>query len=64
MFRNSEDISDNAEWQLREELTAGKAISDWRLEIADFRLLIGTEPPARILSLPKSEISNLKSAMF
>ena len=62
MFRNSEDISDNAEWQLREELTVGKAISE--LEIADFRLLIGTEPPARILSLPKSEISNLKSAMF
>ena len=62
MFRNSEDISDNAEWQLREELTAGKAIC--RLEIADFRLLIGTEPPARILSLPKSEISNLKSTMF
>jgi hypothetical protein len=61
MFRNSEDISDNAEWQLREELTAGKAIS---VEIADFRLLIGTEPPARILSLPKSEISNLKSALF
>ena len=61
MFRNSEDISDNAEWQLREELTVQKR---FRLEIADFRLLIGTEPPARILSLPKSKISNLKSAMF
>jgi hypothetical protein len=33
MSRNSEDISDNAEWQLREELTAGKAISDWKLQI-------------------------------
>jgi hypothetical protein len=61
MFRNSEDISDNAEWQLREELTVQKR---FRLEIADFRLLIETEPPERILSHPKSEISNLKSAMF
>jgi hypothetical protein len=32
MSRNSEDISDNAEWQLREELTVIGKLRKWELE--------------------------------
>ena len=54
MFRNSEDISDNAEWQLREELTEEKPfqIGDCRFQIADWN---------RAASAEYSRFRNLKS---